>query len=202
MVCSFKSFGEFSRILKLTQSEFLKSSRFSEYQQGHTVADATRNICGCVAPDAVSHSTAKYWFQRFHKGNFSLEDRARSGRPSTLNIQKLHTLINWDPTQSTRNLARQLDTSHSTVERHLHKHGMEFRSGRWIYVDKNRSYTKSSSSSFDLINKTIQQTEDNMQTIHSTNLFGAEFDQSQQKRAKEANAPHTNSDYQILPFFS
>lgn len=94
-----------------------------EYQQGHTAADATRNICACVAQDAVSHSTAKYWFQRFREGDFSLEDRARSGRPSTLDIQRLHTLINSDPTQTTRNLAEQLDTSHSTVERHLHEQG-------------------------------------------------------------------------------
>lgn len=59
-----------------------------EYQQGHTAADATRNICACVAQDAVSHSTAKYWFQRFREGDFSLEDRARSGRPSTLDTQR------------------------------------------------------------------------------------------------------------------
>jgi len=118
-----------------------------EYQQGHTAADATRNICACVTQDAVSHSTAKYWFQRFREGDFSLEDRARSGRPSTLDVQRLHTLINTDPTQTTRNLAEQLDTSHSTVERHLHEQGMEFREGRWIYVGTNRSYANSSSSS-------------------------------------------------------
>jgi len=110
-----------------------------EYQQGHTAADATRNICSCVAPEAVSHSTAKYWFQRFREGDFSLEDRARSGRPSTLDIQRLHTLINSDPTQTTRNLAEQLDTSHSTVERHLHEQGMNFQEGRWIYVGNNRN---------------------------------------------------------------
>lgn len=92
--------------------------------------DACRNINACIASDAVSHSTAKYWFARFREGDFSLEDRARSGRPSTLDIQRLHTLINSDPTQTTRNLAEQLDTSHSTVERHLHEQGMEFRDGK------------------------------------------------------------------------
>lgn len=180
----------------------MKSSHLSEYQQRCTAADATRKICDYVAPDAVSHSMAKYWFQRFREGDFNLEDRARSGRPSTLNIRKLHTLINLDPTQSIKNLAGQLDTSHSTVERHLHKQGMEFRDYRWIYVGNNLSYANSSFSSFDLINKIVHQTEDNMQTIHSKNLFGAEFDQNQQKRAKEANTPHSNSDYQILRFSS
>jgi len=111
-----------------------------EYQQGRSAADATRNICASVSQDAVSHSTAKYWFQRFREGDFSLEDRARSGRPSTLDIQRLHTLINSDPTQTTRNLAEQLDTSHSTVERHLHEQGMQFQDGRWIYVGNNRNH--------------------------------------------------------------
>lgn len=101
-----------------------------EYQQGHTAADATRNICSVVAPSAVSHSTAKYWFQRFREGDFSLKDRARSGRPSTLDVQGLNTLIISDPAQTTRKLAEQLGTSHSTVERHLHEQGMKFKEGK------------------------------------------------------------------------
>jgi len=125
--------------------QFLKESEI------RNVKSVSLNItffsCACVASDAVSHSTAKYWFQRFREGDFSLEDRARSGRPSTLDIQRLHTLINSDPTQTTRNLAEQLDTSHSTVERHLHEQGMEFREGRWIYVGNNRNHASSSSSS-------------------------------------------------------
>ena len=109
-----------------------------EWQQGRTAADATRNINSCIAPDAVSHSTSKYWFSRFREGDFNLEDKPRSGRPSTLDIQRLHTLINTDPTQTTRNLAEQLDTSHSTIERHLHD------SGHWSYVG-NRNYINNSS---------------------------------------------------------
>lgn len=46
-----------------------------EFQQGHTAADATRNICTYVAPDALSHSMAKYWFHRFRQGDFNVEDR-------------------------------------------------------------------------------------------------------------------------------
>jgi hypothetical protein len=32
-----------------------------EFQQGHTAADATRNICMFVAPDAASYNMAKHW---------------------------------------------------------------------------------------------------------------------------------------------
>ncbi|KAI6189613.1 Transposase [Aphelenchoides bicaudatus] len=131
---------------KLKRESMWKDRTLIQWQQGHTAADACRNINASVGPETISHSTAKYWFSRFREGDFSLEDRARSGRPSTLDIQRLHTLINSDPTQTTRNLAEQLDTSHSTVERHLHEQGMEFKEGRWIYVG-NRNYSNSSSSS-------------------------------------------------------
>lgn len=105
-----------------------------DFQLGKSAAESTRNICAAIGQDAVSHSTAKYWFQRFREGDYSLEDRPRSGRPSTLDTQRLHSLINADPTQTTRSLAEQLDTSHSTVERHLHDQGLEFREGRWLYT--------------------------------------------------------------------
>ncbi|KAI6186909.1 Histone-lysine N-methyltransferase SETMAR-like protein [Aphelenchoides besseyi] len=111
-----------------------------EFQLGHSAANATRNICSSISQDAVSHSTSKYWFQRFREGDYSLEDRPRSGRPSTLDAQRLHSLINADPTQTTRSLAEQLDTSHSTVERHLHDQGMEFREGRWLYIGSSQPH--------------------------------------------------------------
>jgi hypothetical protein len=38
-----------------------------------------------------------------------------------------------DPTQTTRNLAKQLKTSHTTIERHLREMGMKFSNNRWVY---------------------------------------------------------------------
>lgn len=39
-----------------------------------------------------------------------------------------------DSTRTTRSLANELETSHSTVERHLHELGMQFHVDRWVYV--------------------------------------------------------------------
>ncbi|KAI6171178.1 Histone-lysine N-methyltransferase SETMAR-like protein [Aphelenchoides bicaudatus] len=76
----------------------------------------------------------KYWFHRFRQGDFNVEDRPRSGRPSTIDTRRLQALIQTDATRTTRSLANELETSHSTVERHLHELGMQFHVDRWVYV--------------------------------------------------------------------
>lgn len=80
---------------------------------------------------------------------------------------RLHTLINSDPTQTTRHLADQLDTSHSTVERHLHDQGMEFRDGRWAYVGNNHNFVDNSPSSSNRNQQTFNSISNNAFYNHS-----------------------------------
>ena len=76
-----------------------------EYKLGHNATDATRNICHAVAPDAMNTTTAYRWFERFRKGDESLQDDHRSGRPTQINLGELKQAIESDPKLSTVNLA-------------------------------------------------------------------------------------------------
>jgi hypothetical protein len=46
----------------------------------------------------------------------------------------LYHPLKADSTRTTRSLANELETSHSTVERHLHELGMQFHVDRWVYI--------------------------------------------------------------------
>jgi hypothetical protein len=50
------------------------------------------------------------------RGDFSLEDQPRAGRPAELENQRLIELLQEDNRQTTRELAEQLGIDHSTVE--------------------------------------------------------------------------------------
>lgn len=60
-----------------------------EFQQGKTIAQAYEMICATLGKDAVSHTTCKYWFNRFKDGNF---DVTELGEPSVhTNGNGVHT---------------------------------------------------------------------------------------------------------------
>ena len=43
--------------------------------------EAHQEISQIYGESAVSYPTITYWFRRFKSGNFSVEDKERSGRP-------------------------------------------------------------------------------------------------------------------------
>ncbi|CAF4857006.1 unnamed protein product, partial [Rotaria sp. Silwood1] len=48
---------------------------------------AARNICAALGEGAVADRTCRDWLKRFRKGDMSLEDRPRSGRPLESDIE-------------------------------------------------------------------------------------------------------------------
>ena len=55
-----------------------------EYRRGTNASEAMRNICA-VYPGAVSVRKCQRWFNKFSKGNCSLIDESRPGRPKKHN---------------------------------------------------------------------------------------------------------------------
>lgn len=71
----------------------------------------------------VSVDTVKRWFKRFEAGDFSVEDKPRSGRPSTLDDERLRELVESEPRTTVRELSFLMGEPIGTVYRHLHKIG-------------------------------------------------------------------------------
>lgn len=106
-----------------------------EFRLGHKATEATANICHTMGDGAVVDRTAQNWFKRFKEGDFDLDDKPRSGRPSEFDMEQLKELIEQDPRQTTLCLAEHFGCSHTTIERYLHVLGKVYKYGVWIPHD-------------------------------------------------------------------
>ncbi|CAF1494942.1 unnamed protein product [Adineta ricciae] len=102
------------------------------FRLGHKATEAANNICSTMGPGILSIRTAQHWFDRFHNGNYELDDQLRCGRPIEVDIDLLKQQIEQDPRLTTRALAAVLGCSHSTVEKHLADLGKSWKYGVWI----------------------------------------------------------------------
>ena len=106
-----------------------------EYQSGNSAAGAARNICKYIEPGLISERTARDWFQRFKEGDYSLEDKPKTGRSIEVDLDRLKELMESDPKNTTRSLARALGCHYSTIDRHLHEMGKVLKLGVWVPHD-------------------------------------------------------------------
>lgn len=89
------------------------------WKKGLTTRGAAEAICEVEGAGTVGKSTAIDWFKRFSKGDFDLNDKPRSGRPSKLNDGDLQAALDAEPSSSTRDLAAELGVGKSAIHRHL-----------------------------------------------------------------------------------
>lgn len=116
----------------LKSKEHIRHCLLYEYQLGHGRRAAARNINTAVQCRIVSQTTAKNWFDRFDRKDYSLEDDPRSGRPIEVDIDRLVALVESDPRQTLRCLATTFGCSHVTIENHLKQLGFLSRLGVWL----------------------------------------------------------------------
>ena len=74
-------------------------------KKGKNAAKTCKNLCEVYGDNAVGESTVRWWFGRFRTGNFNLEDKHRSGKPSKLDNDVLATKIK-DQTLQPENLQK------------------------------------------------------------------------------------------------
>ena len=89
-------------------------------------------ICSAFGDNIARKSTVYDWFLRFKDGDESLEDQLRSGRPSEFYEVALRNLVESNPAQSIRDLSSQLNSSSTTVYRHLKAMGKVPKLGKWV----------------------------------------------------------------------
>nr|ABQ88321.1 transposase [synthetic construct] len=121
-----------------------------EFKMGRKAAETTRNINNAFGPGTANERTVQWWFKKFRKGDESLEDEERSGRPSEVDNDQLRAIIEADPLTTTREVAEELNVDHSTVVRHLKQIGKVKKLDKWVPHElsenqKNRRFEVSSS---------------------------------------------------------
>ena len=89
-----------------------------EFKMGCTAAARTCNINNAFGPGTANKRTVRWWFGKFCKGDESLEDEERDGRPSEVDSDQLRG-SSADPLKTTREAAEESSVDRSTVIWHL-----------------------------------------------------------------------------------
>lgn len=112
-----------------------------EYQKGNNAVLATENLCAVYGSDAVHVRKVQRWFSRFRMGNLTLEDGTRSGRPTCVDEDNLHAILQKNPLVTTREIAEECKVSHTSIENHIKALGYVQKFCKWIphkLTDANR----------------------------------------------------------------
>ncbi len=104
----------------------------AEFNSGKNATKAAEAICAIYGVNTVRVRAVQYWFERFRLEDFSLADEPRGGRPKVASCDDLEALLVENPTQSSRDLAEQLEVSHQTILRRFHEMGKIQKAGKWI----------------------------------------------------------------------
>ena len=102
-----------------------------EFKTGHKAVETTCSI-KVFGPGTANERTMQWWFKKFCKGDESLEDEERSGRPSEVDNDQLRAIIEADPLTTTGEVAEELSVNHSTVVWHLKQIGKVKKLDKWV----------------------------------------------------------------------
>ena len=112
--------------------ETLRHILYYEFKLSHSASDAYRNICQAYGEDALSKATAYFWYYRFGQGDFSVDDKPRSGRHIEVDSELLQELVEREPRSSTRCLASMLGCTRTTIQYHLNQLGYRLKLGSLV----------------------------------------------------------------------
>ena len=107
----------------LNITTFLRGCMLYDFKSRMKAAASCRRICDAFGNDIVSERVCQDWFSRFKKGDYSLCDKPRSGRPSTVDNEALKNLVERNPRATTRKYAETLGCAQSTIITHLESVG-------------------------------------------------------------------------------
>lgn len=117
------------------QRRDIRAIVYYEFAGGIHAVDCYRNICSRFGKDVVSRETVENWYRRFKSGDMDLDDKPRSGRPSTVSEDEMRKAIEEDPHLNVRKLAKLFGVSHTTAWETLKRMGLIFKSNVWVPHD-------------------------------------------------------------------
>lgn len=116
---------------KMSKYDF-RQIYFYEFKLGRSAAQTARNINEVWGQGAINECTVQRWFQKFRSGDFDLEDKEGRGRHFALDHDQLRSIVEQDPTRTTREIAVELGVNQSTVVRHLEAIGKVKKLSKWV----------------------------------------------------------------------
>jgi len=97
-----------------------------------SAAEAHRMLVDVYGDNAPTDKSCREWFRRFKNGDFSVEDRPRSGQPKKFEDKQLEALLDEDPSQTQEELAESLEVTQQAVSVRLKSMGMIQKQGSWV----------------------------------------------------------------------
>jgi len=80
-----------------------------------SAAEAHRMLVEVYGDTAPVDKSCRKWFRRFKDGDFSVEDKPRSGQPKKIEDKELEALLEEDRSQTQEELAESLGVTQQTV---------------------------------------------------------------------------------------
>lgn len=105
-------------------------------KEGCRPSDIHRRLQNVYGDDTIDKSNVHRWMKKFKEGETSIEDKPRSGRPSTAttdtNRQRVDELIRADRRVTIRELAAQLDCGHNAIQKMVEDLGYRKVCAKWV----------------------------------------------------------------------
>ncbi len=79
-------------------------------KQGYKAAEASRKMCEVEGEGTVKIRAAQILFQKFNKGDLTLQSKVRTGRPLSIDPDELRKAVESNPSTTTRELSVELQT--------------------------------------------------------------------------------------------
>lgn len=64
----------------------LRLLMLKEFELGRKASEATENIRRATTNKKLSYDTVRFWFNKFKKGDFDVNDEPRTGRPAEVDV--------------------------------------------------------------------------------------------------------------------
>ena len=124
---NFKKFAKMSG--KINEK---KINGLYEFRLGSSVKKTVENMAKVYGADGPSERTVRNWFALFRSGDYSTDDKPRSGRPQAIDDDLVRQLVAEDARITQKEIASELGFAQSTVCEALKRLGIKYTSGKWM----------------------------------------------------------------------
>lgn len=122
------------------QNEHYRHIMLFYFKEGKNAKESCKKICAVYGEDVIKERVCQKWFARFRRGDFLVQDAPRRGRPVEVDDDKVKVLVDTNPHYTTREIARILQISKTSVKNHLDQLGYVNRLDVWVPHELNEAH--------------------------------------------------------------